>query len=89
MKGDFKMKAKFLVIFLTGLLLGALLGSIIFGQVKAQTYRTELYYLKMILSSLGDIESYVSGIPNIESYVSSIEGEVSDIGGYVEQIYYK
>ena len=71
------MKAKFLVIFLTGLLLGALLGNIIFGQVKAQSYQRVEYYLKRIWRSIENIESYVSHIPDIEEVVSDIEEEVS------------
>jgi hypothetical protein len=65
MKGDFKMKVKFLAIFLTGLLLGALFGNILFGQVIAQYYHspgTELYYLKKILNSVKNIEDDVSWI---------------------------
>lgn len=81
------MKVKFLVIFLTGLLLGALFGNIIFGQVIAQYYHspgTELYYLKKIYSSLSSIESDVS---YIESDVSSIESDVDDILRYIKYGY--
>jgi len=61
------MKIKFLMIFLTGLLIGALLGNILFGQVTAQIKYihqsgTELYYLQKILSSIENIEDDVSWI---------------------------
>jgi len=59
------MKIKFLIIFLTGLLLGSLLGNILFGQVIAQYYHspgTELYYLKKILNSVENIELTVRKI---------------------------
>jgi hypothetical protein len=57
------MKIKFLVIFLTGLLIGSLLGNILFGQVIAQHLKgTELYYLKKILDSVENIEDDVSWI---------------------------
>ena len=57
------MKIKFLLIFLTGLLIGSLLGNILFGQVIAQNLKgTELYYLKKILDSVENIEDDVRWI---------------------------